>query len=134
MFQAAAPFLGAMGLGAMMGGGGDVSVKTTQQVSQSVNTNVNPVIAVQTPAAHFSPSSNLGAETMQSPTSTQKDEWRTAVPGSIGLGSFQGSDSGPATAVFDNKQDGDISPLSTIFSPTMFLALGIGLFAWVMFK
>lgn len=128
----------AVALGQMLGSGKGVEVNTTQQVNQSSNTNVNPIIAVQTgtPGAHFDQNAHLDPVTSQYPSVTYpqaQDGWRLAMPGGFSLPGEGGSEFGPFAGDGDTKQPaaGANRTLSALLNPTTILVLGGGLLLWL---
>jgi len=134
------PALGGLSTGGLLGGKGDTSVSTSQQVAQSASVNVNPIISVSSPNAHIEPRSSLASSPTQDQTTDiiteQPDEWRSAVPGGFSLDSFLGGEPGPVLSTgYDTKQTttGTEGVLSSIISPNMLLMAGVGLLIWVLF-
>lgn len=117
----------------LLGGGKGVSVmtSTTQQVSQSANINVNPIIAVQTPGAHFDPSNNLEPKTQQEQQAIADQSWRQADPGGIYLPGSQTTQFDPLTSEGDIFTEGGESMLSTLTGLPIVLVIGAALLIFV---
>lgn len=114
-------------------------VSTNQQVTQSANTNINPIINVQTgrPAAHVDAPTSLSPNTNQSPTAFRpQDADRSKLPAVISIPGQAGSEYGPFSAAGDTKQPaaGANAFLSSMMSPTaVFLLIG-GLVLWMVIR
>jgi len=114
----------------MLGGSkGDVNVQTStsQVVEQSANVNVNPVIAVSTPNAHFDPQNTLEPRTMQEARQVTDQSFRQADPGSIPLvgrsGMDQFSSTVPLAGDFFSNAQGE-SLLTTVTGMPAILIIG----------
>lgn len=120
-------------MGMLGGSKGDVNVQTstTQQVTQSSNTNVNPIIAVQTPGAHFDPSNNLEPKIQQEQQAIPDQSWRQADPGGIYLPGSQTTQYDPITGAGDVFTEGGESMLSTLTGLPIVLVIGAGLLIFV---
>jgi hypothetical protein len=121
------------------GGGGNVEVSTNQQVTQSANTNINPIVNVQTgrPAAHVDAPTSLSPNTNQSPTAFRpQDANRSKLPAVVGIPGQAGSEYGPFSAAGDTKQPdaGANAFLSSMVSPTAIMLLIGGLVLWMVIK
>lgn len=128
-------------MGTLLGAGmskGDVNVQTStsQSVNQSANINVNPVIAVSSPAAHFDPQNNLEPNTNMEAIHTPDQSWRQGDPGSIGLPSATSTQYGPYTSTPDNMvENGEGSLLDTVTSmPAILVVSVLAAIALVMMK
>ena len=113
-------------LGGAMGGKGTTTVTTStnQQVTQSSNTNVNPIIAVQTPAAHYDAGSNLEATSEMEQQNIPDQSWRQADPGGLYLPPGPYTEYDPASSERDVKATGGEANLSTLTGMPMILLIG----------